>query len=334
MILLWLLLFLILLTFVAIGVRYGIDPNRITTASRCGEILFQSILINAATCYGKKLPSKENRTVVSFTTTPTRIEHILPTVYTLVTQTYRVDEIRLNVPYYSQKTGTAYEIPDILKTLEYVSGGVFRIYRTWKDYGPSTKLLPALVNEPIDSRIIVVDDDGIYGECLFGNLVAAFEENCGKSAITTYGKIYSTSPRACNRSIRDHVCDFFEKTLFETCYKKVDVLMGFSGYIVTPRMFGTQIFTPDDAPKCVFNADDDWISGCLNSGGVRILQNRFFNNDYYIPNVTCFNKGALCQTVNDYTDDCGRVGNMSKNEVATARWFQNVIGNVYINSPI
>src|SRR5688572_18914575 len=75
------------------------------------------------------------RTVVTLTTTPTRINKIRPTLESLVNQTRVPNAIYLNVPYHLKRTGEPYVIPEWLKELPEVT--VVRC----EDYGPATKLI-------------------------------------------------------------------------------------------------------------------------------------------------------------------------------------------------
>jgi hypothetical protein len=58
----------------------------------------------------------KRRTVVSMTTIPSRFNKIAPTLCSILSQSRRVDEIRLNIPYKSMK-GDKYNIPNVLKIL-------------------------------------------------------------------------------------------------------------------------------------------------------------------------------------------------------------------------
>ena len=69
----------------------------------------------------RKVPRvKHNkRIVISMTTIPSRFNKIAPTLCSILSQTRRVDEIRLNIPYKSLK-GDKYKIPKSILELEYV----------------------------------------------------------------------------------------------------------------------------------------------------------------------------------------------------------------------
>src|SRR5687768_8477868 len=96
------------------------------------------------------------RTVFSLTTTPDRINRIRPTLESLRDQTRPANAIYLNVPYYSRKTGKPYQLPEWLDDFPEVT--VVRC----EDYGPATKLIPALELEKDPETIIIVVDDDIW----------------------------------------------------------------------------------------------------------------------------------------------------------------------------
>jgi len=98
--------------------------------------------------------------IVCLTTTPTRIPYINLTLKSLLTQIIRPKEIRLHIPDYSIREKTGYMIPDEISCLNGIN-----IVKT-KDYGPVTKLLPALTCYDRCQSIMTVDDDRIYSKNL------------------------------------------------------------------------------------------------------------------------------------------------------------------------
>lgn len=78
--------------------------------------------------------------VVSLTTIPSRIDHLLPTLLSLLTQTVPPDAILLCIPQTSlREPSKPYVIPPWLEHMDMV-----KIIRSSEDYGPSTKLIPAV----------------------------------------------------------------------------------------------------------------------------------------------------------------------------------------------
>jgi hypothetical protein len=103
--------------------------------------------------------------VASLTTTPNRINLILPTILSILNQTIRVDGVDVNIPLVFERTGEKYEVPEWLADLEESSKDTncpVRIYRT-KDYGAITKVAPTLMRYRNNGVYIwSLDDDFEY----------------------------------------------------------------------------------------------------------------------------------------------------------------------------
>jgi hypothetical protein len=171
--------------------------------------------------------------IITLTTTPNRIGKIRTALISILDNSCRVEEIRINVPYYSCK-GIKYIIPEWLTHLKSV-----KIYRTIKDWGPATKLIPTLLKykNDKDKKIIVVDDDVIYGYYTFENLYNSFldhNKNGRKTAITIYGDTIDQKGNT-----KDNCFKYF---YYCQGNQYVDLLRGHASYIVTPDMFTENIF--------------------------------------------------------------------------------------------
>jgi hypothetical protein len=238
--------------------------------------------------------------VITLTTTPDRISKLKPNLISLLDSSVAVEEIRINVPYKSCK-GVKYKIPSWLKKLKSV-----KIYRTLKDWGPATKLLPTLLDKTY-KKIIVVDDDVIYGYYMVENINKYFEKyNQGekKTAITMYG----------DRIGRDNHMkyDLITRTknyVFGECY--TDVLRGHSAYMVSSDMFTEKIFEYEKVPKECFFVDDNYFSFHLKSNKVKILMVGLTYKSIPLPDmVNCFNGGLHPNENHD-----------GRNEVKVNRFF-------------
>jgi hypothetical protein len=133
---------------------------------------------------------------ISLTTTPGRIESILPTLNSLLQQTRPADEILLYVPTYCARLDQHFvSIPEHL--IELVKATQLRILKTEKkttqlkilkteDYGPATKFIPAWksIEGSKNHFLIWLDDDILYADTLVEELVANCPE---KSAISATG---------------------------------------------------------------------------------------------------------------------------------------------------
>jgi hypothetical protein len=199
--------------------------------------------------------------VVTFTTLPSRIDRILPTVKSLLNQTVSPAAIRLYVPAMSRREQRPYVMPAWLRRLRSVE------IHSCDDYGPATKLLPALIASPPEQRLVVVDDDRIYQRHFIEQLVAHADANpdvvvagSGWNAPddlidrpSTLGAIINGSapvPLHCTRVGRG---------------REVDLVRGVSGYLVKPRFFDVPgLVNYAGAPEAAFFVDDVWISAhCL-----------------------------------------------------------------------
>jgi hypothetical protein len=107
--------------------------------------------------------------IVSLTSLPDRLTKINPVIENLCTQSFKPDKIVLWLPKQSKRMGKEYVIPDILKELT-IKYDHFEIEIVDKDWGPSTKLIPA-IQKYCDHTIITVDDDVILKPNHFETLV-------------------------------------------------------------------------------------------------------------------------------------------------------------------
>ena len=102
--------------------------------------------------YNKLDSGDKDKVIISITTKQSPIK-LKPVINSLLDQTVKVDLITLTVPY-----GTKYDLPEELK------GGVL-LYRTGKDYGDATCLIPTIMREgERNTKIFTVGDDIVYGK--------------------------------------------------------------------------------------------------------------------------------------------------------------------------
>ncbi len=234
------------------------------------------------------------RVIITFTTIPDRIEKIKPTINSILSQSQKVDQIRINIPLKSSK-GKKYVIPDWLKNCERVE-----IVRVPEDLGPSTKLLPALLDEGPNTRIIVIDDDVIYGEDTIKVLVDCFEEKDGHEAVTIFGT--RVGEKLTMGTLR-----------YAQGRRYVDIMHGHGGYIVTPKMFPDEVFDYSKGPDEAFYVDDNWISGWLRYNQVKIFMLGMKVRAVPLPNLSACGIGALHRNFNGD----------GKNEKIVDNWFEN-----------
>jgi hypothetical protein len=137
---------------------------------------------------------RKNRTriVVSMTTIPSRLENLDKVLESLIEhQTVKPDVVYLNVPHVFGRTGEAYD----LSKLHY-SNPRLKVLRC-DDYGPVTKLLPALEAEHGNERTVIIyaDDDNIVPTDFVQQYVSQSQKRPGHVMYTRCGqKFYSKSP--------------------------------------------------------------------------------------------------------------------------------------------
>ena len=234
------------------------------------------------------LPKCDKRTVITLTTIPSRIDKIKPTLISLLDQTMKVDTIYVNIPYFSLK-GEEYIIPEWLKNLHNIT-----INRVEKDYGPATKLLPILKKEK-NAKIIVVDDDVIYGSRMVENYIKNFKGE----ALTIFGADISEGK----------LKDEWPTYLRYRSGKYVDVLMGHNSFLVTPDMFSLDVFDYSKAPKECLYVDDIWFSFHVKT--------KIYSLGFQYKNIpiTSINDSGISL--------CSSVNSDNKNNEISIQYFQN-----------
>jgi hypothetical protein len=243
----------------------------------------------------------KGKVVISLTTIPDRIDKMGPTLCSILSQDRRVDEIRINIPFKSMK-GKRYKIPKSLKHLKWV-----KIYRVVEDLGPSTKLLPTARSEKDNTKIIVIDDDVIYGSRFVRKIIKTFKDRKCKEAITNYGSNV-------NVGSGKRQWDYFRGDRY------VHILFGCGGYVVTPKMLPPEVYkynnsndsdSDSDIPPDAVYVDDNWISGWLNLNGVKVYLMGMRQGCSYFPNLRSVGTTALSNTSNKN----------KKHEKVVNRWF-------------
>lgn len=213
------------------------------------------------------------RVVITLSTIPERLDLLGPTLASLLDQSVHVDEIGINIPWVSRK-GKKYHIPDWLKSLHHV-----RVHRVDVDEGPATKLLPTLRREKPDTRIIVVDDDNIYHRDTIKVLLKThnwFLHRNDQENYTSYYHGPNTLVAVTNYGVSLD-CDGDLPDIPERIYaafyreRQVDLLQGFSGFLVTPSMFPKEALSMDHGPKECISVDDIWFSGWLTVNDIPIV---------------------------------------------------------------
>jgi hypothetical protein len=109
------------------------------------------------------MPVSKTKIVVSFTTSPTRINKCGPMLNSILDQSRKPDLFLLNIPEEFARTGETYIVPKYIRKS-------LTVNRIQVDYGPATKIVPTVLYlrehaelyNPEDTRIIYLDDDIAY----------------------------------------------------------------------------------------------------------------------------------------------------------------------------
>lgn len=109
------------------------------------------------------MPVSKTKMVVSFTTSPTRINKCGPMLNSILDQSRKPDLFLLNIPEEFARTGETYIVPKYIRKS-------LTVNRIQVDYGPATKIVPTVLYlrehaelyNPEDTRIIYLDDDIAY----------------------------------------------------------------------------------------------------------------------------------------------------------------------------
>lgn len=199
--------------------------------------------------------------IICLTTTPIRIAHIAATLKSLMSQTRRPQKIRLHIPDFSTREQCSYEIPAELKNLQSVE------IIPCQDFGPATKLIPALqefiLNQNLAQQILIVDDDMVYPRNMVENFYhwAHLYPNW---AIGSSGWIVpqdlTDRPTTLVSNIKQLPPTPIKSTRIRQ-RKEIDILQGYSGFMVQPCFFNLEEITDyANKPEAAFYVDDVWIS--------------------------------------------------------------------------
>jgi len=204
--------------------------------------------------------SNRPRTVVSFSTIPSRTKYIPDVIAKIRKQSFQPDIIYVCVPYYSKRMKQTYNI-DINMNL----GSNVRIVRG-KDYGPGTKLLGCIPyeNDP-ETVIITIDDDQDYHLDTFKTLLG-------------YGIVYPDKVcafRTLNRNLIGTTCSNTHNI------KSPDAFYaeGFAGVLYRRKFITKEMIKfSQNLSKSCFVSDDLFLSSWMEINGVDRVKICEFSN--------------------------------------------------------
>jgi len=212
------------------------------------------------------------RVIVSLTTTPSRISGILPTLVSISKQSPRPEETVLFLPKkYKRWPNSMLRIPKELTKY-------CRIEFVDTDYGPATKILPA-VKEYLGKDVLIVycDDDQIYkAGWLEALLTEAFKyENtciaCDGDSLLRHKKV-RMGKGVLYRLLRVLSFGIYKPMKKRWIASEVDIVKGYGGVVVRPSFFPDDVF---NIPEIVWLVDDVWLSANMKKNGItlRMLAN-------------------------------------------------------------
>ena len=223
--------------------------------------------------------------VITLSSIPPRFDRLSLTLETLVRQTVRPEAIILYLPEsYRRFPDWDGRLPDVPEGVE--------IRRVSEDFGPATKLLPALKDfAGQDIEILFCDDDMAYARDWAEQFLRQREKQ-PDDCITLCGGVIETIPLRERKALLTprawrlwRVFDMEQnlRVLVETFGRRflgwpyrfvgrrrclragyVDNFMGFGGVLVRPEFFDEDVF---DIPEEVWSVDDIWLSGVAMKNG-------------------------------------------------------------------
>ena len=127
------------------------------------------------------MTSPKTNFVVSFTTSPTRIQKCSQMIYSILEQSRKPNLFLLNIPEEFARTGESYNVPKYIRKS-------LTVNRIATDYGPATKIVPTVAYlkdragtyDPEHTRIIYLDDDIAYPKKMietYEKMIASNDDN-------------------------------------------------------------------------------------------------------------------------------------------------------------
>jgi hypothetical protein len=231
----------------------------------------------------------------------------------LLTEQEGVDEIRL---YLAKKYA---RFPDYDGTLPKVPDSV-KIFHVERDYGPATKILPALNDfQGRDAQILFCDDDVTYAKG-WAKRLFDIQSSRPSEAVATRGSSIDWLVPGLKRSksgaarvidirfdVQYRLGRFIAKRVGvasphprRVIYPGyVDYFLGVGGVVVRPEFFDAEVF---NIPRVAWVADDIWLSAQLARRGIKIY------SPFMLP-FPIATESAGIDALTDYTDnesDCRR----------------------------
>ncbi|MCU0900025.1 MAG: glycosyltransferase family 2 protein [Cypionkella sp.] len=203
-------------------------------------------------------------TIITLSCIPPRFGHLGPTLDSLLAQDLPAAQIILYIPQRYRR------FPDWDGTLPSLPAGV-TLRRTEDDYGPATKILPAVrefAGQSVD--LLYCDDDMIYDRSL-NRLLKDGRATHPNAALCPVaydlpGSAQRRQPRVKRwgkAAMDQHLADPSKKGTPLPLVRAsgyADVMAGWGSVMVRPEFFDDRVF---DIPSNLWMVDDPWLSGHL-----------------------------------------------------------------------
>ncbi len=108
--------------------------------------------------------------VVSITSLPSRVSLLQPTLQSLLSGDRRPDVIRIILPEKPLRESAEFVVPEFLLD-ESFHGGVVKVIRIERDFGPGSKLLGTIGDIDVPTCLVLADDDVRYRKDFLKGLV-------------------------------------------------------------------------------------------------------------------------------------------------------------------
>ena len=267
------------------------------------------------------------KVIASITTIPARIDKLKVCLDSLLTQSYPVDHIEINVPEKCLRTGETYVIPEWMSNMKGL-----QIFRT-PDYGAITKVVPTFIRYSGDKETFIwsVDDDWKYPDYTLEKLIiehdasnprilghsgVGFDNNLnilylnGGSCPVTIAEGYTSilyPPSIWKDDIQEYV-ELTSKSM--DCCKSDDLVLGnyfakhnvvtyLTGFTTQKRLFSyldRDLIQPYEADKDALHLQD----GGHANRYVKVMQWLKQQNVFYLPYpISTEIKLGLCMIVKD-----------------------------------
>jgi len=215
---------------------------------------------------------------------------LMPVLNSLIEQAACIDQITLWIPQnYRRKEFNDFVLPAVPEGVE--------IRRSKIDYGPATKILPAVKQyKDDDVRIIYCDDDRTYPPEWAAGLISASDRHPDACICEAGENIKETFRRAHFAVCGESPPTLLPKWIYKSYLRKrlrasrvgvgpVNIAKGFGGVLIRPQFVPESAF---DIPDVLWTVDDIWLSGSMALNGTPIWKSTL--------------KETSCRTVANETD--------------------------------